>query len=49
MCNVKFDNEYDIDENDENAANSITKKVRDHDHLLLKNNFRGAACNGCNL
>ena len=49
MCNVNFDDEDDIDENDEDAANSITKKVRHHDYLLKENNFRGAACEGCNL
>ena len=32
-----------------NFINEEEKKVRDHDHLKKENNFRGAACNECNL
>jgi len=38
MCNDDFDN---------NNPDKI--KVRDHDHLKKINNYRGAACNKCNI
>ena len=38
MCNNNFDN-----------TNEDLKKVRDHDHLKKEDNFRGSACNKCNL
>ncbi|KAB0790845.1 hypothetical protein PPYR_14921, partial [Photinus pyralis] len=33
----------------EQSFKSGQKKVRDHNHLIPENNFRGAACEGCNV
>lgn len=32
-----------------NFVSNNLKKMRDHDHYLPKNNYRGAICNSCNL
>ncbi len=39
ICNISFSD----------PNNKKPKKVRDHNHFLPKNNYRGAACNDCNM
>ena len=44
----KFQNQKNCWICDTEFVNNIIK-VRDHDHLKKDNNFRGAACNNCNI